>query len=267
MPIIAVSVLSHTGVVRHHNEDSVAVGPWTLCATAADSPQTFYFPLGDSGGSGGGSAVTVAVADGLGGHPGGDLASSLVAGQLAATGGALTDEQAVRDALLACHAALHDAADADPSLTGMSTTVAGLALTAESVLVFNVGDSRVYELTDAGPELLSTDDSPPLAPDRRTTHLVTSVLGGPTARDALDPHLRRLPVRPGARYLLCTDGLSDPVPPEQWPALLADVGADDPDGAGGTGEEDQHAVVELWRAAIRAGGPDNITLALVRIDD
>ncbi|MFG2695903.1 PP2C family protein-serine/threonine phosphatase [Kitasatospora sp. NPDC048407] len=251
VPIIAVSVLSHTGVVRQHNEDSVAVGPWTLCATATDSPQTFYFPLGAT-------ALTVAVADGLGGHPGGDLASSLIAGQLASTGGGLTDEQAVRDALQAGHETLHDAADADPALTGMSTTVAGLALTAESVFVFNVGDSRVYELTDTEPELLTTDDSPPLAEGQRTTHLVTSVLGGATPRDALAPHVTRLPVRPGARYLLCTDGLSDPVPPEEWMALITDGDAD---------EDDQHAVVELWRAAIRAGGPDNITLALVRIDD
>ncbi len=251
MPVVAVSVLSHTGVVRSHNEDSVAVGPWTLCATATDSPQTFYFPLCDS-------AVTVAVADGLGGHPGGDVASSLTAGQLAATGTELTDEQSVTEALQACHTALHDAADADPTLAGMSTTVAGLALTGDSVLVFNVGDSRVYELTDAEPRLLSTDDSPPLAPGQRTTHLVTSVLGGATPRDALRPHVTSLPVRPGARYLLCTDGLSDPVPPEEWAAVTADGDAED---------DDQHAVVELWRAAIRAGGPDNITIALVRIDD
>ncbi|MFD8597564.1 PP2C family protein-serine/threonine phosphatase [Kitasatospora sp. NPDC059646] len=251
MPVVAVSVLSHTGVVRSHNEDSAAIGPWTLCATATDSPQTFYFPLGDS-------ALTVAVADGLGGHPGGDLASSLVAGQLAATGTELTDEQSVTEALRACHEALHDAADADPGLAGMSTTVAGLALTGDAVLVFNVGDSRVYQLTDSGPRLLSTDDSPPLAPGQRTTHLVTSVLGGATPRDALRPHVTRLPVRAGARYLLCTDGLSDPVPPEEWAAVTADGDAE---------EDDQHAVVELWRAAIRAGGPDNITVALVRIDD
>ncbi|RKE23383.1 PP2C family serine/threonine-protein phosphatase [Streptomyces sp. TLI_171] len=251
MPIVAVSVLSHTGVVRRRNEDSVSAGPWTLCATSADSPQTLYFPLGDT-------PVTVAVADGLGGHPGGDLASSLVVSQLAATSAELGDEQAVEDALLACHTAVHDAAATDPGLAGMATTVAGLTVTADAVLVFNVGDSRVYRLTDGEPELLSTDDSPPLAPGWRTTNLVTRTLGGATDREALDPHLRRLPLRTGARYLLCTDGLSDPVPAEEWPELIVD-----PDGD----EDDQHAVVELWRAAIRAGGPDNITLALVRIED
>ncbi|MGW4378732.1 PP2C family protein-serine/threonine phosphatase [Kitasatospora sp. NPDC004531] len=251
MPIVAVSVLSHAGVVRSHNEDSVAVGPWTLCATATDSPQTLYFPLGAA-------AVTVAVADGLGGHRGGDVASSLTVGQLGAAGAGLTDEQSVEDILQSCHAALHDASDADPTLAGMGTTVAGLAMTADAVLVFNVGDSRVYELTDAEPRLLSVDDSPPLAPGQRTTHLVTSVLGGGTPRDALRPHVSRLPLRVGARYLLCTDGLSDPVPPQEWAAVTAD---------GDAQEDDQHAVVELWRAAIRAGGPDNITVALVRIED
>ncbi|MFJ1757876.1 PP2C family protein-serine/threonine phosphatase [Kitasatospora sp. NPDC088134] len=245
--MVAVSVLSHTGVVRRRNEDSAAAGPWTLCATSADSPQTFYFPLGDT-------PVPVVVADGLGGHPGGDLASALVVSQLAHIGTELKDETAIEEALLDCDAAVREAGAADPALTGMGTTVAGLVLTADAVLVFNVGDSRGYELTATGPRQLTVDDSPPLEPGQRTTHLITSILGGTVEHHALDAHLRRLPLRPGARYLLCTDGLSDPVPPEEWPDLLAEAE-----------DDDQHAVVELWRAAIRAGGPDNITLALVHV--
>ncbi|MCU7824975.1 PP2C family protein-serine/threonine phosphatase [Kitasatospora sp. DSM 101779] len=251
MPYIAVSALSHEGLVRDHNEDSLAVGPWTLCATVTESPQTLLFPLG-------GTPVVVAVADGLGGHPAGEVASSLTARRLAAAGTALRSEDDVRGELRSCNAVLYDAADDDPDLTGMGTTVAGLVLSAEQVLVFNIGDSQVFEI--AGPpgapelRLLSTDDSPPPPPGRRTTNIVTSTLGGTVVRREVEPHLRRLPAAVGARYLVCSDGLTDPVPPEELAAVLA-------------GEDDQRAAFELWRAAIEAGGPDNITLALVRIDE
>ncbi|GLW57500.1 PP2C family protein-serine/threonine phosphatase [Kitasatospora phosalacinea] len=262
MPYVVVSALSHDGVVRDHNEDSLVLGPWTLSALSTDSPQSLVFPLG-------GAPVVVAVADGLGGHPAGDVASALTVRHLAAVGPQLHTEQDVTEELRACHAALHEAADADPALAGMATTVAGAVFGAEQVLVFNVGDSQVFEITpDRGDGLglrqVSTDDSPPPAPGRRTSHLVTRTLGGPTAPEDLDPHLVRLPVAPGARYLLCTDGLTDPVAPDELAALLTEAEAEADGDAQG---DDQRALVDLWRAAIRAGAPDNVTLALVRIED
>jgi serine/threonine protein phosphatase PrpC len=151
----------------------------------------------------------------------------------------------------------------------MATTVAGAVFDTEHLLVFNVGDSQVHEITPdrgegLGLRLLSTDDSPPPAPGRRTSHLVTRTLGGGTARDDPQPHLVRLPVEPGARYLLCTDGLTDPVAPEELAALLTEAAAEadgDPQG------DDQRALVDLWRAAVRAGGPANLTPAQVRIEE
>lgn len=60
MPYVAVTALSHTGLIRDHNEDSLVVGPWTLCGTVTENPQTLLFPLG--------APLVVAVADGIGGR-------------------------------------------------------------------------------------------------------------------------------------------------------------------------------------------------------
>ncbi|BAJ26324.1 hypothetical protein KSE_04780 [Kitasatospora setae KM-6054] len=249
-------------MVRDHNEDSLVLGPWTLCATSTDSPQSLVFPYGET-------PVVVAVADGLGGHPAGDVASALTVRHLAAAGPHLRGEQDVTDELHACHAALREASEADPALAGMATTVAGAVFADGHVTVFNVGDSQVYAITPdrgdgVGLRLLSTDDSPPPAPGRRTSHLITQTVGGATAPEDFRPHLVRLPAEPGARYLLCTDGLTDPVAPEELAALLTEADAEADGDAQG---DDQRALVDLWRAAIRAGGPDNVTLALVRIEE
>ncbi|MFD0263243.1 PP2C family protein-serine/threonine phosphatase [Kitasatospora indigofera] len=253
MPYIAVSALSHEGLIREQNEDSLVAGPWTLCATVTGNPQTLLFPLG-------GDPVLVAVADGLGGHPGGEVASALVVRRLAADGPGLGSEEAVRDALHTCNRAVFEAAGADPELTTMGTTVAGIVLLPDSVITFNVGDSRAYRVTEDGLLRLSVDDSPPLEPGRRTTSVVTQTLGGSTALTVVRPHVSSSPLNPGDRFLLCSDGLTDPVPEEELATVLAAPHED-------AERADARASFELWKAAIEAGGPDNITLALVRVRD
>lgn len=244
MPYIAVSALSHCGLIRDHNEDSLVVGPWTLCSTETESPQTLLFPLG--------TPLVVAVADGLGGHPGGEVASALVVRRLARVGPLLDSGRAVRDAIGACNEAMYTAAADDPELSMMGTTVAGVVVLPEELLVFNVGDSRVFLAEEAGLRQLSVDDSPPLAPGERTTSLVTQTLGGTPEFTGVTPHISSAPLAVGARYLICTDGLTDPVTDEEIEGLLRE-------------QEDGRAAYELWKAAVDAGGPDNITLAVVRI--
>ncbi|MEW2249126.1 PP2C family protein-serine/threonine phosphatase [Streptomyces sp. NPDC058733] len=243
MPYVAVSALSHPGLLRERNEDSLVAGPWTLCATVTESPQTLVFPLR--------SPLVVAVADGLGGHPGGDVAGALVVRRLARLGIALEDEDAVRDALIACNRAVYQAAEGS-ELTAMGTTVAGLVLLPESVLVFNVGDSRVFAASPEGLRQVSVDDSPPLQPGQRTTSLVTQCLGGSPSHHDVRPHVTTVPLAVGDRYLVCTDGLTDPVTEDVLDAVLRE-------------HDDGRAAFELWRSAIDEGGPDNITLAVVRV--
>ncbi|GAU66530.1 hypothetical protein SSP35_03_01780 [Streptomyces sp. NBRC 110611] len=241
---ITVTALSHPGLFRDHNEDSLVAGPWTLCGTVTENPQTLIFPLG--------TPLVVAVADGIGGQPGGEVASALTVRQLAACGPTLDSEQAVRDALDLCNHTLYAAADKDPELLTMGTTVAGAVVLAESLLVFNVGDSRVLDVTGDGLRQVSVDDSPPLPPGRRTTSLVTQALGGAPQFSAITAHVSARALTPGDRYLICTDGLTDPVPEEALGELLRV-------------HDSGRAAFELWKSAIEAGGPDNITLALVGV--
>jgi PPM family protein phosphatase len=240
----AVTALSHAGLVRDHNEDSLVIGQWTLCAAETETPQTLVFPIA--------SPLVVAVADGLGGHPAGDVASSLVVRELARAGPTLDSEQRLRDVLRGCNEALYDIAADQPMFLAMGTTVAGVLLAADQVFAFNVGDSRVYTHGPDGLRQVSVDDSPPLAPGQEHTVLVTQTLGGGLSYADVEPHVSALPRSPDVRWLICSDGLSDLVPNGTLSALLEE-------------SEDSRAAFQLWKAAIEAGGNDNITLALVRV--
>lgn len=239
---IAVTALSHPGAVRENHEDSLVAGPWTLCATVTDTPQTLVFPVG--------SPVVVAVADGLGGHPAGEVASALVVRELALAGPQLDGERAIRQALDACNRAVHEAASASPARATMGTTAAGVVITSGQALAFNVGDSRVYAAGPGGLRQLSTDDRETLP--GLPGGLLTQTLGGTGELSPVDPHVAAVSLDPSVSYLVCTDGLTDPVPDKVLGKVLREHN-------GG------RAVFELWKAAIEDGGPDNITMALVRL--
>jgi serine/threonine protein phosphatase PrpC len=238
---VAVSALSHEGLVRDHNEDSLVVGPWTTCATVTQTPETLYFPLTDP--------LVLAVADGLGGHSAGEVASTLVVQELARTGPTLTDEPSVRAALEACNDTVYTAADHRPDWTGMGTTVAGVVITGDHVLVFNVGDSRVYAVDRDGLTQLTVDDNPPLAPGETHTSVLTQTVGGHPMERAIEPHLATHDRTDRGRFLICTDGLSDVVDADTISSVLES-------------HHGQQATYELWRAAVEGGGPDNITVLL-----
>jgi PPM family protein phosphatase len=243
MHYVAVSALSHDGLVREHNEDSLVVSPWTLCAATTPTPQTFYLPVTDP--------VVVAVADGLGGHPAGEHASSLAVWGLARVAPNLTGAAAIRVALDDCNQAIYADAARYPERTAMGTTVAGLVVTEEAVVVFNVGDSRVYSLDDVLAQV-STDDNESPMPGQRRSNVVTQTLGGSVGLEPIDPHISTRPLGDTAGYLVCTDGLTDALSDPDIAAIVANY-------QGG------EAAFELWKATIGAGAPDNVTLALVEI--
>ena len=176
------------------------------------------------------------------------MASALVVRRLTQIGPMLDSED--RSGRRSAHATVRcTRRPRDPALTAMGTTVAGVVVTADRVLAFNVGDSRVYAAGPGGVRQLSTDDR--LTDDDLPAGIVTQALGGSDELAAVDPHVITSAPSQDTSYLICSDGLTDPLPA----GVLGEVLAKHQDG---------RAVFELWRAAVEAGGPDNITIALVR---
>ncbi len=239
------TAFTHQGAVRATNEDTIALGAWVMNAPMA-APAGFALEVAEP--------VICLVADGMGGHAAGEVASRVVAERLAEQASRADGEAALAKLLAEVNDLLFELMRARPALRGMGTTVAGLAIGPAGSLVFNVGDSRVYRIGASRLEQLSTDDTPgpKLADGRtaaRTSHLITQTLGGAYQAIAIEPHLLALPPAARERYLICSDGLSDLV---SRAALEACLGADD-----------STSSAALFEAAMAAGGLDNVSIVML----
>ncbi|MDQ1664394.1 MAG: family protein phosphatase [Actinomycetota bacterium] len=191
------------------------------------------------------SAGVVAVADGLGGHPSGDVASRAAVVSLQQTSSSTRPAgeqlgQWVTDALLTAHQAVLDEAGDDPERAGMATT-AVLAVVGDTELwIGHVGDSRGY-LLSAGGQLQA------LTRDHGMGGYITQALG--LERDVV-PDVAHVDVSSGDRLLLCTDGLTNMVDEPRIAALLGD-------------NDVQAATDGLVEAALANGGVDNVTVIVV----
>lgn len=245
---IEVHALTHPGALRPENEDTIAVGGW-IAANALDKPKRFDW-LADN-------PLLAVVADGMGGHAGGALASRTAVQHLQSRAEEIGSAEAARRALVSANAALYDMMSGGDAPGGMGTTVALLALTPALAVAANVGDSKIYRFDRADLVQLSTDDTPgPKLPNGRTaqitTPMMTQSLGGQKQFTGIEPHAGEEAPAPGSQYLLCSDGLSDLVGPDAIQARLA--------------AQDGGAAVEaLFRDAMAAGGRDNISIVLLRL--
>ena len=231
------SVRSHVGKVREGNEDSAYAG-----------------------------SRLALVADGMGGHAAGEVASAAVVATLAE----LDDDEAGLDLLEVLAAAVHTANDhlramvaADPALEGMGTTLTALLSSGTRLGIAHVGDSRGYLLRDGDFSQLTHDqtlvqrmvDEGRITQEQAEVHpqrsLLTQALDG---RPGVEPDLSVREARRGDRYLLCSDGLSGYVSPDVMGQTLglpdAEVAAD--------------RLIEL---ALMAGAPDNVTVVIADVVD
>jgi protein phosphatase len=227
------------GRVRRHNEDSMVA-----------------------------EGTVFAVADGLGGHAAGEVASGLTVDALRdlAQRAHITRREVVATVAEANDRIL-DSVRVHPEQRGMGTTVSGIAVVTEDGAprwaVFNVGDSRVYRFADGELVQVTVDhsevqelvDAGLLDPDEAARHplrnLLTRALG---SRELSEVDVWVLEPQPGERFLACTDGLTGELDDDAIAGILA--AEDDP----------QAAAEALVAAAVSAGGRDNVTAVVVDTD-
>lgn len=235
------AVRTDLGTVRTNNEDSALASPHLLV-----------------------------LADGMGGHAAGEVASTVatrVFAQLADTAAAdAGDDVAARLTMAgrSTRAALQQMSEADPLLESMGTTLLAVVSDQGQVTVGHIGDSRVYALRGSSLYQVTTDhthvqrlvDTGQLTPEKARTHPYRAMLlrslddqpGGP------DLDVITLEIEVGDRLLLCSDGLSDYLPPEAIGELLALP-------------DREEAAERLIAAALAAGTRDNVTVVVADVVD
>jgi protein phosphatase len=201
-----------------------------------------------------------AVADGVGGGPGGEVAARLAVDALAAGLGDAHTLGDLRGLAGDASAAVYDAAQADPALDGMATTLtAGLFMPDGRLALVHAGDSRAYRVRDGALEQL-TDDHALVAqlladglisPERAETHPLRNLLTRAIGRDRdTDFDATVIDVEPGDVFLFCSDGLTKMLGEPAIAAIVTRAASLD------------SAATELVRTANAAGGRDNITVVL-----
>ena len=234
--VLRYAARSDRGLVRANNEDSVYAG-----------------------------ARLLALADGMGGHAAGEVASQLVIAALAH----LDDDEPGGDLLAKLDAAVRSGNSAiaaqvemEPDLEGMGTTLTAILFAGNRLGLVHIGDSRGYMLRDGELTQITKDDTfvQTLVDEGRITgeeahsHPQRSLIMRALTGHEVEPTLTMREARAGDRYLLCSDGLSDPVSDETILEALQI-----PDVA-----ESAYRLIEL---ALRGGGPDNVTVVVADVVD
>ncbi len=232
------AAISHTGKVRSNNQDS-----------------------GYSGSN------LFVVADGMGGHAGGDVASSLAIARLEELDHPYTStaeaeralQQGIRDAAVE----LIETVRLKPELAGLGTTVSALIMVEEYAVIAHIGDSRIYLYRDGALTQITTDhtfvqrlvDSGRITPEEARFHprrsVLMRVLGDMDARPEIDTFI--MPTQPGDRWLLCSDGLSGVADDAHIAKALA------------LGLAPGRTADSLLKQALDGGAPDNVTIVLVDV--
>lgn len=234
------AAVSHVGKVRANNQDSGYAGRYLFL-----------------------------VADGMGGHAGGDVASAIATKRVIETDRQYASphdaEFALKSALLAANSLLAETVFEHSELTGMGTTVSGILRVDDKVAIAHIGDSRIYLFRDGRLEQVSSDhtfvqrlvDSGRITAEEAAVHprrsVLMRVLGDVDASPEIDTAVRE--TRPGDRWLLCSDGLSSYVSEDKILAILASV------------PSAKEAADRLVKESLDQGAPDNVTVVLVDVDD
>src|SRR3954471_24176562 len=232
--VLRYAARSDRGLIRGNNQDSVYAGPRLL-----------------------------AVADGMGGHAAGDVASKVVIAALQH----LDDDTPSGDLLQSLREAVFDGSEHlremirdAPQLEGMGTTLTAILFAGGRLALCHVGDSRAYLQRDGVLTQITHDDTfvqtliddGRITPEEANSHPQRSLLLRALNGQEVEPDLSMREVRAGDRYLLCSDGLSGVVSEETLAEAIKDP---DP----------QSGADRLIELALRSGGPDNITVIVADV--
>jgi len=229
------SALTDRGLLRGGNQDCMHAGPRLL-----------------------------AVADGMGGMAGGDVASRIAIEAIAPLDAAVDDDQAVEalhKALEMANGRIADAAAEDPALQGMGTTLTAVLFTGSQAALAHVGDSRAYLLRDGELRQLTKDDTyvqllvdqGVIQPEEAGSHPRRAVVTQALQGEPVNPAYVLVPPRAGDRWLLCSDGLTTVVSAGTIAAAMTEA------------TEPEECAQRLLDLALRGGGPDNITVIVADV--
>ncbi|RII42323.1 serine/threonine-protein phosphatase [Galactobacter valiniphilus] len=207
------------------------------------------------------------VADGMGGHVGGDVASASTVLDLVHLDHPDVAHPAttLADEIQSANIILNELVDANPKLSGMGTTVTALLLTGDRFRFAHIGDSRAYRLKDGVWEQISRDhtfvekllEEGRITPEEAKVHphrnVIMRVLGDSDASPELD--LQEFPVEPGEVWMLCSDGINAVVPEEETERIVR---------LSGSVEDAANALVQR---TLELGSPDNVTAVVVQVLD
>jgi serine/threonine protein phosphatase PrpC len=251
--ILSATAMTHQGCSRNDHQDTISIGGW-IRSKPMRYPETILSPMD--------GPIICAVADGMGGNVSGQTASRYAIGRLVEAADFLFSEFDITNLLQQVNEGLYDQMSGDPKLRGMGTTVSGIIFVGQKAIIFNVGDSRVYVQIDGFLRQLSVDDTrnaavnPGLARleadaiQRRSAKL-TQAIGGGEERLRISPHCISQALEAGQRYLVCSDGVTDMISLDTIESCI--------------GEDDPVSVNSIFNHVIRAGGVDNMSILLARV--
>lgn len=233
-PLLGFGSRTDIGCVRKHNEDSLVVSP----------------PL-------------YAVADGMGGHAAGEVASEIAVNTLIEHAPSSIDAEALSNAVMSANREVIAASQDGRGREGMGTTMTAAMLEGERLVIAQVGDSRAYLLHKDELQQLTRDHSlmadmieaGQLTEEEARTHPNRSVITRALGSDInMQADLYEINVETGDRLLLCSDGLSTMITNDEIKDVLMRIG------------DAQRCANMLVNKAISAGGHDNITVVVVDVD-
>ena len=208
------------------------------------------------------------VADGMGGHAGGDIASAIIAQGVASADREYEDtdqaEASVIEALLAANEKLATTVVEHPELKGMGTTFSGIVFTGDLVTVTHIGDSRVYMVSEGKVSQVTTDhtfvqrlvETGRISAEEALTHPRRSVLMRVLGDVEISPEVdtETFKAAAGDRWMLCSDGLCGVVPDAIINNVLLNKSVDA-----------EEAAALLVYEALEHGAPDNVTVVVVDV--